>query len=421
MRNAQPSKVISVIGVLLMSSMSFATDVNGEAIEEATGLSDEVSTESPSEAQPSIVPSLASPSESGLGRTRTRAYILIDGTKASGSEDDQVHFPNGQLSFSGDYKIQNDSFVLVDALGNYDANKKEGSSFLNQAGFRSRVSETVQYFIGKERNRRSPGLIVSPSDFIYSNTNLPGQREDRRGVWLGRVSYQVITGSADVLVLPVQTETSEGLPQSNQSRTEGAVRGMYQFNGFDLSLMAGRYLGINRAGASIQTLFANKYKIYVEHGTQDEVTVSPNTTKAHPSQTLLGFGYEGSEDFSLRFEYFHNGQGLDSEEFNRMMRLRSLFPNQLASGASAVSPFVRQKYLISSLSFPELQKKYNVTVSGIKCLEDDSILALTRLEYIGGDKILVGLSYTQIQGGTGSQFQYRSFNSQTTLDFKYSF
>lgn len=410
MKNAQGLIKISFIGILLLSSMALAKEIKDEDLEEATGLSD-ISTE----------PSVATNPDSDLGRARTRAYILIDATQTSGSDDEQVHFPNLQLSFSGDYKVQNDSYVLVDVLGNYDAKHREGSQFLNQVGFRSRVSETVQYFLGKERNRRSPGLIVSPSDFIYSNTNLPGQREDRRGVWLGRVSYQVITGSVDVLVLPVQRETSEGLPQSDQKNTEWTVRGMYQFKGFDLSLMIGRYLGTDHAGASVQTLLANKYKVYLELGTQDEVIIYNNTKKTQPSQTLVGFGYEGSEDFSLRLEYFHNGQGLDSEEFNQMMRLRSLLPSQFAGSALAVSPFVRQKYLISSLSFPEIKKKYNVTVSGIKCLEDDSVLGLTRIEYIADDKVLVGVSYTQVQGGAGSQFQYRSFDSQTTLDFKYSF
>ncbi len=411
MKNAKRIFMIASIGVLLLPSLTLATETNGEEIEEATGLSDE------SDGQ-----SATATSSSDLGRARTRAYILIDGTKASGSDDEQVHVPNGQLSFSCDYKIQKDSFVLVDFLGSYDAKKKEGSQFLNQVGFRSQLSDVVQYFLGKERNRRSPGLVVSPSDFIYSNTNLPGQREDRRGVWLGRVSYQVISGSADVFVLPVQNETSEGLPQSQKNSTDGAVRGMYQFSGFDLSLMLGSYLGVNRAGASIQTLFANKYKIYLEHGVQSEVTIYNNTKKEQPSQTLLGVGYEGSEDFTLRLEYFQNGQGLSSEEFNQMMHLRSLFPNQFTnSSALAVSPFVRQRYLISSLSFPELKKKYNVIVSGIKGLDDDSILGLTRFEYIAGDKVLVGLSYTQVQGGIGSQFQYRSFSSQSTVDFKYSF
>ncbi len=412
MKNAKCIIIIAFIGVLLLPKMTLAIDTNGEDLEEATGLIDI------SEVQPN-----ASKSEShtDLGRARTRAYLLIDGTQASGSDDDRSHFPNGQLSFSGDYKIQNNSYVLMDFFVNYDAKNKVGSQFLNQAGFRSRVSDNVQYFIGKERNRRSPGLIVSPSDFIYSNTNLPGQREDRRGVWLGRMSYQVISGSADFFVLPVQSETSEGLPQSKQEDAEGAVRGMYQLNGFDLSLMIGRYLGISRVGVSAQTLLANKYKIYLEHGTQNKVTIYNNTMKDQPSQILLGFGYEGSEDFSLRVEYYQNGQGLNSDEFNQLMRLRSLFPNQFANTASAVSPFVRQKYLISSLSFPELKKKFNVIISGVKCLEDDSVLGFTRLEYIAGDKSLVGLSYTQVQGGTGSQFQYRNFNSQTTMDFKYSF
>jgi hypothetical protein len=104
-----------------------------------------------------------------------------------------------------------------------------------------------------------------------------------------------------------------------------------------------------------------------------------------------------------------------------MMQLRSLFPSQFAGNTNLQSPFIRQKYLITSVTFPEIKKKYNFTISGIKSLEDDSLLGITRLEYLATDKLLVGLSFTKIQGGTGSQYQYRSFDTQATADLKYSF
>lgn len=383
-----------------------------EDLEEATGLADENTR------------TQATTSDSQnfwFNNGRTRTYLLIDGTQSSGVADDRVYFPNGQLSFFGDFKIKPERFLIVDAIGNFEDKDNEGTFFLNQVGFRSRLSENVQYFMGKERNRRSPGLMVSPSDFIYSNTNLPGQREDRKGVWLGRLSYQKIKGSVDFLILPVQNETSEGMPDSKQNSNEGAIRGLYQFEGIDANFMVGRYLGTNRAGMSVQTLLLNKYKMYVELGTQEEIMRYNNTKKEYPVQIVAGLGYEGSEDFSVRLEYFENGQGLNSDEFNQMMRLRSLFPSQFVGNSNLQSPFIRQKYLITSLTFPEIKKKYNVTVSGIKSLEDDSLLGITRLEYIATDRLLVGLSFTKIQGGLGSQYQYRNFNTQTTADLKYSF
>ncbi len=284
--------------VFLGGFNALGADNSEEDLEEATGLVDE--NQMSNVTSPSDETTAFDSQNSWLNSGRTRTYLLIDSTQSTGGADEQAYFPNGQLSFFGDFKIKTESFLIVDAVGNYDDKNKEGTLFLNQFGFRSRLSESVQYFIGKERNRRSPGLMVSPSDFIYSNTNLPGQREDRKGVWLGRLSYQKINGSVDFLILPVQNETQEGMPDSNQSSNEGAVRGLYQFKGIDVSLMVGRYLGLNRAGTSVQTLLLNKYKMYVELGTQEEITRYNNTIKDYAVQSLVGFVYEGSEAFSLR-------------------------------------------------------------------------------------------------------------------------
>ncbi|MBK8205088.1 MAG: hypothetical protein IPK68_23285 [Bdellovibrionales bacterium] len=288
-------------------------------------------------------------------------------------------------------------------------------------GFRSRLSDSVQIFAGKERNRRSPGLIVSPSDFIYSNTNLPGQREDRKGVWLARVSYQQINHSFDVIALPVQYETSEGMPESRQDRADGAVRGLKQFDHLDISFMMGRYLGIRRAGISAQSLLKDKYKFYLDLGTQEQSKLYNNKTRSNPIQTLVGVGFEGSEDYNVRLEYYENGQGLKSDEFSQMMQAFALFPTLATSATARQNPFLRQKYLIASLSVPEIHDRYNLTLSAIKSLEDDSGLWVSRFEYIASDKLLMGLSLNQVQGGTGSQYQYRNYEQQTTLDWKYSF
>lgn len=124
--------------------MTFAIDADGEDIEEATDSNDI------SELQPNAT---KSESHTDLGRARTRAYVLIDGTQASGSNDDRGHFPNGQFSFSGDYKIQNDSFVLMDFFVNYDAKNKVGTQFLNQAGFQSRVATMFSIFLVRNKTR----------------------------------------------------------------------------------------------------------------------------------------------------------------------------------------------------------------------------------------------------------------------------
>jgi hypothetical protein len=132
-------------------------------------------------------------------------------------------------------------------------------------------------------------------------------------------------------------------------------------------------------------------------------------------------GFEGSEDFTARLEYYVNGQGLNSDEFSRMMRTLELFPALATSDTVSQDPFLRQKYLIASMSLPEIHKKYNLIFSAIKSFEDDSGLGVFRFEYIASDKLMMGVSLSQVQAGTGSQYQYRNDFRQITVDLKNSF
>lgn len=418
MKNYRSSPIIYSMLLFSFSGVSHTSAMNSdvinpstEVIEEAEALPEEVS----------LSPSTRRQDPSHLNQSRIRSYFLMEGVQSTGSAENKIYFPNAQLSFSGDFQFQEQNFFLFDAVGNYDRKSNSSNSFLNQMGFRSQFSEKLQYFIGKERNRRSPGLIISPSDFIYSNTNLPGQREDRQGVWLARTSYQQINFSLDLLLLPVENETSSGLPDSHQTRTDAALRVLKQWEILDMSIMVGRYLGVNRVGVSAQTLWDNKYKMYLEFGSAAESKLYNNSKKSNTIQTLVGIGFEGSEDFNARLEYYHNGQGLNSEEFSQRQQYLNLSPPLAANANSSKNLFLRQQYLITSLTFPELYKKYNLTFSAIKSLEDDSIIGVFRFEYIVTDKILTGISFKHLQGGVDSQLQYREFNTQTTVDLKYSF
>lgn len=418
MKNSHSHLIISCMLLFSFSGVNDSFAMNSDPIITSTEVIEEAEALPEEQPTPPSTPRQESPH---LNQSRTRAYFLIDGMQSTGSTDNKIYFPNAQLSFSSDFQLQGQNFFLFDAIGNYDQKDKSSNAFVNQMGFRSHWSEKLQYFIGKERNRRSPGLIVSPSDFIYSNTNLPGQREDRKGVWLARTSYQQINFSLDLIILPVQNETVAGLPDSQQDSTGAALRALKQWDIFDISIMAGRHLGVNRVGVSGQTLWDNKYKMYVELGTAAEVNLYNNRKKSNPIQTLLGISFEESKDFTTRLEYYHNGQGLNAEEFSQMQQYLKLAPPLVTNKNKQKNSFLRQHYLIASLTFPELDEKYNLTFSAIKSLEDDSIIGSSRFEYIVTDKILTGISFKHLQGGADSQLQYREFNTQTTVDLKYSF
>jgi hypothetical protein len=336
---------------------------------------------------------------------RTRAYLLIEVNqkkseqKTAIREDTRIYFPNAEASITTEVKATEKLSVFADGIGNYSDENKNSSEFINQLGVRGPVDSNWQWAIGKERNRRSPGMLITPSDIIYSQSNLPGQREDRRGVWLSRLSYQDTVRSFDIYLMPVDNEWGNGMPRPEQGRVGLAFRIFQQLENLDLSLSIGKVHNLSKVGLSFQGLIDNVYRLYSEFGYQESSKLPNNAEKSKPHQNLFGVSYEGSNDFRVKVEYLLNGQGL-----NPMM-----------------SSFLRQKNLLLNVVFPEIKKRYNIISTAITSLEDSSSLQLLRGEYITNDHLLAGFSVLEISGKSGSQYYYRNFNRELTFDFKFTF
>jgi hypothetical protein len=361
---------------------------------------------------------------STISDIKNRVYILFDAEKkidqqesitdralapASHNEtNNKTYFPNAEASMSLEAKLLNRYILFADAIADYSDQDKKSQIFVNQIGMRGQFAEKIQWAIGKERSRRAPGMLISPSDIIYSQSNLPGQREDRHGVWLGRLSFQEITESYDIYVLHVDSEWQNGLPKSKQGASSFAARVFHQFANVDLSLSIGKIQNINKIGLAIQGLIDNVYKLYTELGTQEYSLLPIGIKKQNPYQTLLGFGYEGSDTFNIKFEYLNNGQGLTQAEFKQVQ-------------LPFMVPFARQKYILINLVFPEIRKRYNIIGTSIVALEDNANLRLLRGEYIATDQLLLGASLLEIGGDSNSQYSHRNFDSQLNIDMKYTF
>jgi hypothetical protein len=211
--------------------------------------------------------------------------------------------PQGELAFSIDITA---SSKLTYFLDQRTAVEKEGRSaesvrvFWEQGGWRYRPVDSVVLVVGKERNRRAPGLIVSPSDFIHSNQNLPGLREERSGVWLARAAWQGKDQSFDLMALPVAVENNQGL-MADENEYKGTVARYFGRlgSGWDLGVDYGQFREHSRAGFFLQTLMADVWKVYAEAGFDGQ-------TEAH--STLLGGSYEGSSDWSLRAEWYQQDE-----------------------------------------------------------------------------------------------------------------
>lgn len=394
----------------------FSLTVKAEDIEEAIGLKD-----SPSEISDLTKSKKSKPvSKLENEKWRSRSYLLLESVTQKTSDGDKSEFPNLEASLSLDYKKNPSMTFFIDVMGDYFKKTNESSAFTNQIGLRYTGVENMVFALGKERNRRSPGIIVSPSDPLFVFTNLPGQREDRRGVWLARASYQQSRSSYDLFLLPADQMDGGGWPMS-QSKYQGTLGRMFQqFENWDLSLSAGEMDKTSKAGLALQSIFADVWKGYYELGYIGKYSSAMQAERKDVTQHLLGISYEGSEDYTFKAEYFFNGQGMDNTEFQTFRRTLLLSPT-IASASSDFSPFLRKQYMIFSAAAIEVKNYFNFILSGIKSIEDTASLYLLRAEFLATNQLVIGGSALYLDGDNGTQYFLRSFDRQYSLDLKYSF
>jgi hypothetical protein len=334
-----------------------------EEIEEAVGLPDEVTTQV----------SAHHVNENW----RHRSFILLEGISrnATGSKNE---FPNFEADLTTDYKTRGVT-LFFDGYAKRTQIDQKTLGYTNQFGVRYQTAESFNLAVGKERNRRSPGIIISPSDLLFSQTNLPGLTEDRWGVWLARTSYQMTKSSYDLFVLPVSSQTEGGWPDENSKYLGTMARSLQQFENWDVSVSVGSINENTRAGLAVQGIVAEVWKTYYEVG------YFGNHSQ---SQQLLGLSYEGSDDFSVKGEYFYNEVGISEEP----------------------TLFTQKQYAIFTASALELFNRYNLITSIVKSLEDSRALTIFRAEFLATDHLVAGITSIFL---TSSQ--------QYNFDLKYSF
>lgn len=366
---------------------------------------------------PESVPGASAQNQSGESHSRpsgdatARGYARVYGTRKKSRLATVDSGPDGELGVSMsrrmDHANASSPTLYLDGRLTYESIGHRRGGRLDQTEIRVQFSDLWSGAIGKERNRRSPGLIVSPSDFLHSQQSLPGMPEERGGVWLIRASRQSQSGGVDIVALPFRYERDNGMPDVESSITRPdaakpggiAVRTFARTGGFDLELDAGRMRGDFVAGASIQKITASGWKSYLEAGWTDA------NKKA---DYLAGIGYEGSSDWSSRIEIYHHGSGLDRDGVKHM-------------SAAPQSMFMRKEYAIVSVTFPEIRDRLNLVETWIRGLEDRGWLNLARAEWIVDGADVAGITLTHIATAAGTQFARRPLDWQAQIDWKTSF
>lgn len=352
--------------LILPMGVAFAQD---DDLGEATGL--EASTPMDSASSNVVEPAEASVP------MRARGYGLLDARirKHQPQDDVTTNAPNAELSLALDYDLAAGLSVFTEGRGFYEDATEQVSGVFDQGGLRYRPIDALVLVVGKERNRRAPGLIVSPSDFLHSNESVPGLRQERSGVWLARASLQDQKYSLDLIVLPVNKQTPAGFLADDSDYLGVAVRYFQRLpGGIDVGVDVGSIDEELKAGSFIQTIVAQAWKLYAEAG-YDEKTKS--------TDQLFGVGYEGSSNFTVRTEWYSQ-----------------------AESAIAASPlFIDRSYSISSLSFVEIFDRFNVTDTFVRSLASERYFNLMRLDWLVSARHVAGITLINIEPNQAMTWQ----------------
>lgn len=209
-------------------------------------------------------------------------------------------------------------------------------------------------------------MIVSPSDFIHSNQSVPGLREERGGVWLGRVAWQTDVQSAELVAMPVTRQQESGLPAEDDEYAGTAARYFGRLpGGVDVGIDVGRIHDDTKAGLFVQTII-DVWKVYGETG-YDAATDS--------ASHLTGVSYEGSSTYVLKAEWY----GRDATW---------LPPSPL---------FIDRSYAILSVGAIELLDRFNLTNTFVRSLDTERYFNLARVDWLVSDRHVTGMTLIHLE------------------------
>ncbi len=296
---------------------------------------------------------------------RWRGYVILDERAFKFDPGDARKFgPYAEAGLKIEKKLTDRASVFSEGRLLYDAESHELLGKFDQGGARFRPSPSVSVAVGKERNRRSPGMIVSPSDFIHTNQSLPGARPERSGVWLGRASWQTEEATSDLILLPAESVNDNGMPASHNSYRGTVLRNFRRApGGLDVSFDIGLFSDHFKLGCFAESIVAYDWKVYGEGGYDQD---------SESAAVLAGVGYEGSSTYGLKIEYYRRG--------------KAFLP--------PLPGLLDERYVLASASALEvIDHRFNLTNTLIYSLDHPVYLNVSRAEWLVHDNWVAGATF----------------------------
>jgi hypothetical protein len=338
-----------------------------------------------------------------------RGYLDVEAnqyTHTDGSQKRQAPNWEGNFAFTLFPEAKLQGFSDITGFDGHDDGVAPTGK-VNQLGLRYRPLDKLVLTLGKERNRRSPGLVFSPSEILHPSQQAPGLREDRTGLWLARLSYQIPILTVDLIALPVKQMRDNGFPDKDSSPKGAVLRGYIQKSGVEISGSVGLIDKELQSGAYAQGFLVKSLKLYSEWGYREKQRLL-NRPIADFQSWLVGWSFEGIDKLQLRMEYLSQPYGLTPKDISL---------NQ----ASFSTPFVGRQFAIASIGAVDLFNRLSLYATIIKSLDEPSYLGVSHLDVTLSDRLTTGVTYIGFAQTKVGFASLRPFNEIASMDLKWSF
>ncbi len=262
----------------------------------------------------------------------------------------------------------------LDLNSNYRDNKNLYGSHRLYRAYADFTLAEVDLRLGRQRIAWGTAMLWNPMDILNPFNPVQLERQERQGIDAALMDWDYNALSRVSLVYAKQ-----------RSGTSAAARWRSNQQGFDLSLMAGKFRGDNVVGFDFAGQAASI-------GIRGEITQTDSKNASAFTRAVIGADYTFANSLSLNIEIYYNGQGTSDSaayEFNRLLsgEMQSLARHYLGG------------YLGYDIT-PLLQWSNYLIIN----FDDNSIFFTPSLLYSLAENVEVSIGVQAFNGDVGSEY-----------------
>lgn len=337
-----------------------------------------------------------------------------------------------QAEFKADLSSGTKNCMVIDARGRYDMATKKSLFYLDQAYIGMEGADIFKFRFGRQRIGFGTGYLWNPVNDLDIKKDVYELSRYTRGVdgikavldLTGRIAFPL---NYSFEVLPPESTDGETRLSGSKFGAQfytllsgiefGLAASYKKEHGKERDALLGVYSSVDAGGFIIGCEAAGSRKPDMSYFSETGIFY-----KSRPeTQAVVSINKRISESGLIILEYFYNGFGLDSREFDSMVRL--LETDYAAWGPlvinTATPGYVSKNYLFASFS-SDLMDNLSLTLAGMANLDRKGGFLYPQMAWTEIESITVTLeSVVNLFSRAKSEFSLLPYDYTVSFRFQY--